>query len=132
MSVHEIKSDGYRNQVIKNEDGIRLITKHGYDWTGRYTIAAAMRPQDALLAKANLTGPRLLPRAWAKLSQPMRCVRNISAIAKFGRWIVSPSTVLWATPPSAGGLAGRRSLAGHSRYAANSALGLTLFRDVSL
>lgn len=34
--IHEIKFDGYRTQVIKDEDGIRLITKNGYDWTGRY------------------------------------------------------------------------------------------------
>ncbi|MER9332896.1 ATP-dependent DNA ligase [Mesorhizobium sp. M0293] len=34
--AHEIKFDGYRTQIIKDEDGIRLITKNGYDWTGRY------------------------------------------------------------------------------------------------
>lgn len=34
--IHEIKFDGYRTQVIKDDDGIRLITKNGYDWTGRY------------------------------------------------------------------------------------------------
>ncbi|TIN90278.1 MAG: ATP-dependent DNA ligase, partial [Mesorhizobium sp.] len=27
--LHEIKFDGYRTQVIKDEDGIRLITKNG-------------------------------------------------------------------------------------------------------
>lgn len=34
--IHEIKFDGYRTQIIKDDDGIRLITKNGYDWTGRY------------------------------------------------------------------------------------------------
>lgn len=34
--LHEIKFDGYRTQVIKDENGIRLCTKNGYDWTGRY------------------------------------------------------------------------------------------------
>ncbi|WP_214477414.1 ATP-dependent DNA ligase [Mesorhizobium sp. dw_380] len=34
--LHEIKFDGYRTQVIKDEDGVRLITKNGYDWTGPY------------------------------------------------------------------------------------------------
>jgi len=34
--LHEIKFDGYRTQIIKDEDGIRLFTKNGYDWTGRY------------------------------------------------------------------------------------------------
>ncbi|WP_244571476.1 ATP-dependent DNA ligase [Mesorhizobium carmichaelinearum] len=34
--IHEIKFDGYRTQIIKDDNGIRLITKNGYDWTGRY------------------------------------------------------------------------------------------------
>ncbi|PBB23941.1 MULTISPECIES: ATP-dependent DNA ligase [unclassified Mesorhizobium] len=34
--IHEIKYDGYRTQIIKDDEGIRLITKNGYDWTGRY------------------------------------------------------------------------------------------------
>ncbi|RVB32139.1 ATP-dependent DNA ligase, partial [Mesorhizobium sp. M7A.F.Ca.CA.001.07.2.1] len=34
--LHEIKFDGYRTQIIKDENGIRLFTKNGYDWTGRY------------------------------------------------------------------------------------------------
>ncbi len=38
--LHEIKFDGYRTQVIKDEDGIRLITKNGYDWPGRYAQLA--------------------------------------------------------------------------------------------
>ncbi|MER9692004.1 ATP-dependent DNA ligase [Mesorhizobium sp. M0179] len=33
---HEIKFDGYRTQVIKDEDGIRFYTKNGFDWTARY------------------------------------------------------------------------------------------------
>ena len=34
--IHEIKVDGYRTQIIKDADGIRLFTKNGYDWTSRY------------------------------------------------------------------------------------------------
>ncbi|WP_027062645.1 RNA ligase family protein [Mesorhizobium loti] len=34
--IHEIKFDGYRTQVIKDEAGIRLFTKNGFDWTGKY------------------------------------------------------------------------------------------------
>lgn len=34
--LHEIKFDGYRTQIMKDENGIRLFTKNGYDWTGRY------------------------------------------------------------------------------------------------
>ncbi|TPM19756.1 RNA ligase family protein [Mesorhizobium sp. B2-3-6] len=34
--LHEVKFDGYRTQVIKDADGIRLLTRRGHDWTGRY------------------------------------------------------------------------------------------------
>ena len=37
---HEIKFDGYRTQVIKDEDGIRFYTKNGFDWTTRYRYLA--------------------------------------------------------------------------------------------
>ncbi|TJV03800.1 MAG: ATP-dependent DNA ligase, partial [Mesorhizobium sp.] len=51
--LHEIKFDGYRTQVIKDEDGIRLITKNGYDWTGRYIQlageAAAIEAEDFII-----------------------------------------------------------------------------------
>lgn len=33
---HEVKFDGYRTQVIKDDDGIRLFTKSGIDWTSKY------------------------------------------------------------------------------------------------
>ncbi|ESY49034.1 ATP-dependent DNA ligase [Mesorhizobium sp. LNJC372A00] len=38
--LHEIKFDGYRTQVIKDAAGIRLYTKNGFDWTGRYRYLA--------------------------------------------------------------------------------------------
>lgn len=51
--VHEIKFDGYRTQLIKDEDGIRLMTKSGYDWTGRYIQlageAAAIKAQTFII-----------------------------------------------------------------------------------
>jgi bifunctional non-homologous end joining protein LigD len=34
--VHEIKHDGYRLQVRRVGDQVRLFTRRGYDWTGRY------------------------------------------------------------------------------------------------
>ncbi|TPM59177.1 ATP-dependent DNA ligase [Mesorhizobium sp. B2-2-4] len=34
--LHEVKFDGYRTQVIKDADGIRLLTRRGHNWTGRY------------------------------------------------------------------------------------------------
>jgi ATP-dependent DNA ligase len=38
--IHEIKFDGYRTQLIKDEDGIRVLTRRGYDWTERYQVLA--------------------------------------------------------------------------------------------
>src|SRR5271165_4885379 len=45
--VHEIKHDGYRLQVRREGDVVRLFTRRGYDWTARYPAivrtAAALR-----------------------------------------------------------------------------------------
>jgi bifunctional non-homologous end joining protein LigD len=34
--VHEVKHDGYRLQVRRDGDAVRLFTRRGYDWSGRY------------------------------------------------------------------------------------------------
>jgi bifunctional non-homologous end joining protein LigD len=34
--VHEIKHDGYRLQVRRDGDALRLFTRRGYDWSARY------------------------------------------------------------------------------------------------
>ncbi|WP_225132905.1 RNA ligase family protein [Bradyrhizobium yuanmingense] len=34
--LHEIKHDGYRMMLRRENDRVRLITKGGYDWTKRY------------------------------------------------------------------------------------------------
>jgi ATP-dependent DNA ligase len=34
--LHEIKLDGYRMLVIRENERVRLITKGGYDWSKRY------------------------------------------------------------------------------------------------
>ncbi|WP_027036491.1 RNA ligase family protein [Mesorhizobium ciceri] len=51
--IHEIKFDGYRTQIIKDEDGIRLLTRRGYDWTPRYKVladqAAAIEADDFII-----------------------------------------------------------------------------------
>jgi bifunctional non-homologous end joining protein LigD len=39
--VHEIKHDGYRLQVRRDGDTVRLFTRRGYDWTDRYPAIAA-------------------------------------------------------------------------------------------
>jgi bifunctional non-homologous end joining protein LigD len=43
--VHEIKHDGYRLQVRREGDAVRLFTRRGYDWTGRYPAIAATADQ---------------------------------------------------------------------------------------
>ena len=45
--LHEIKHDGYRTQVRKDGDRVRLFTRRGFDWTERYPriVAAALKLQ---------------------------------------------------------------------------------------
>ena len=38
--IHEIKYDGYRLIVRKQGDQVRLFTRRGFDWTGRYPLIA--------------------------------------------------------------------------------------------
>src|SRR5262245_59439970 len=38
--VHEIKHDGYRLQVRRDGEPVRLFTRRGYDWTTRYPAIA--------------------------------------------------------------------------------------------
>jgi bifunctional non-homologous end joining protein LigD len=38
--VHEIKHDGYRLIVRRDGETVRLFTRRGYDWTGRYPAIA--------------------------------------------------------------------------------------------
>jgi bifunctional non-homologous end joining protein LigD len=33
---HEVKYDGYRLRVERDDDRVRLFSRNGYDWTGRY------------------------------------------------------------------------------------------------
>jgi hypothetical protein len=37
--IHEIKYDGYRLQVHRNAERVRIFTRHGYDWTDRFQVA---------------------------------------------------------------------------------------------
>jgi bifunctional non-homologous end joining protein LigD len=48
--IHEIKHDGYRLIVRRDGDAVRLYTRRGYDWSGRYpTINSAERSQKIAL-----------------------------------------------------------------------------------
>jgi bifunctional non-homologous end joining protein LigD len=39
--VHEVKHDGYRLIVRRDGETVRLFTRRGYDWTGRYPAIAS-------------------------------------------------------------------------------------------
>jgi ATP-dependent DNA ligase len=43
--IHEIKHDGYRMMVIREQDRVRLISRGGYDWADRFPliVAAALK-----------------------------------------------------------------------------------------
>jgi bifunctional non-homologous end joining protein LigD len=60
--VHEIKHDGYRLQVRRDGDVVRLFTRKGYDWSDRYPAIALtamkLRAQSfALDGEACVCGP---------------------------------------------------------------------------
>jgi ATP-dependent DNA ligase len=43
--IHEIKHDGYRLQVRRDGDDVRLFTRRGFGWTERYPAIAAASPE---------------------------------------------------------------------------------------
>jgi bifunctional non-homologous end joining protein LigD len=51
--VHEIKHDGFRLMVRRDPAGIRLITRNGHDWSGRFPLiaqaASALRVRSFLI-----------------------------------------------------------------------------------
>ena len=51
--VHEIKHDGFRMMVRRGPAGVRLLTRNGHDWTGRFPLitqaAGALRVRSFLL-----------------------------------------------------------------------------------
>lgn len=34
--LHEVKFDGYRSQIVRDEEGARIFTRRGLDWTSKY------------------------------------------------------------------------------------------------
>jgi bifunctional non-homologous end joining protein LigD len=51
--IHEIKLDGFRMMVRRDRAGVRLLTRNGHDWTGRFPLiaeaAAALRARSFLI-----------------------------------------------------------------------------------
>jgi bifunctional non-homologous end joining protein LigD len=43
--IHEIKYDGYRMMLVREQDRVRLISRGGYHWAHRFPliVAAAMK-----------------------------------------------------------------------------------------
>jgi ATP-dependent DNA ligase len=39
--VHEIKYDGYRLQVHRDGERVRIFTRRGFDWTDRFPVIAS-------------------------------------------------------------------------------------------
>ena len=39
--IHEIKHDGFRIMAWRDAAGVRLLTRNGHDFTGRFPMAAA-------------------------------------------------------------------------------------------
>jgi len=46
--IHEIKHDGYRLIVQREDKRVRLFTRNGHDWTGRFPciVEAALSRKD--------------------------------------------------------------------------------------
>jgi DNA ligase D-like protein (predicted ligase) len=34
--IHEVKFDGYRSQIVRDDAGVRIFTRRGVDWTAKY------------------------------------------------------------------------------------------------
>jgi ATP-dependent DNA ligase len=51
--IHEIKVDGFRMMVRRDPAGVRLLTRNGHDWTGRFPLiaeaAGALRARSFLI-----------------------------------------------------------------------------------
>jgi bifunctional non-homologous end joining protein LigD len=50
--IHEIKHDGFRLMVRRDPAGVRLITRNGHDWSGRFPLIA--QAADALKVRSFL------------------------------------------------------------------------------
>jgi bifunctional non-homologous end joining protein LigD len=33
--IHEVKVDGYRSQIVIDDEGVRIFTRNGLDWTAK-------------------------------------------------------------------------------------------------
>jgi bifunctional non-homologous end joining protein LigD len=60
--IHEVKHDGYRMLVIRENDRVRLFSRNGSDWTKRYTWIA----EAALKNRHREHGGKRLPHRYSR------------------------------------------------------------------
>ena len=73
--IHEIKHDGYRLIVQRDGQRVRLFTRNGHDWSGRFPLIteAALRNRNALrLRRPDERGRRSQAVAAAPAEEPSR------------------------------------------------------------
>jgi hypothetical protein len=88
--IHEVKHDGYRLQVRREGDAVRLFTRRGFDWTTRYP--AIVRTALALPAKSfTMDGEAVVLEGTAS-----RCSKTCTGAASSPRRCSTPSTC-WNT-----------------------------------
>lgn len=42
--IHEVKFDGYRSQIVRDAEGVRIFTLRGLDWTSKYRDSLKQQP----------------------------------------------------------------------------------------
>ncbi|AZO24773.1 ATP-dependent DNA ligase [Mesorhizobium sp. M1E.F.Ca.ET.045.02.1.1] len=51
--IHEVKFDGYRSQIVIDNEGVRIFTRRGLDWTAKYRditkAAASLYAESAII-----------------------------------------------------------------------------------
>ncbi|RVC78599.1 ATP-dependent DNA ligase [Mesorhizobium sp. M4A.F.Ca.ET.022.05.2.1] len=51
--IHEVKFDGYRSQIVRDVDGVRIFSRRGLDWTAKYrdlaNAASELEAEDAII-----------------------------------------------------------------------------------
>src|SRR6516162_9056355 len=56
--IHEIKYDGFRLIVHRDCDRVRLLTRNGHDWSGRYPLITCSKKSTSTLSAAPGGGDR--------------------------------------------------------------------------
>ena len=85
--LHEIKHDGYRLIVQREGKRVRLLTRNGHDWSGRYPLIVGGRAAQP----EQLVRDRRRSRA-ARRRRPLRFQRPALAQARCTRSSSTPST----------------------------------------